>query len=134
MFTPPVILDTNVFVASGFNKGSASRKIIDAIERRDLLLVWNEATRGETLAVLHKNPPLSRQAAEGLFRDEGRYDGPTHPERFEQVEDETDRKFAALGEAAGVGVVTSDGDLLGPRDGLRIAIYSPSEFVERGLP
>jgi hypothetical protein len=93
MFTPPVILDTNVFVGSGFNQNSASRKIIDAIELKDLVLVWNEATRGETLAVLDKIPPLSREDVEVLFREEGRYEGPTWPERFEQVDDVTDRKF-----------------------------------------
>jgi hypothetical protein len=92
--------------------------------------VWNEATRQETLAVLEKIPPLSRADVEGLFGEEGRFDGPTWPERFEAVEDVTDRKFAALGEATGVAVVSSDGDLLGPRGGLGIAIYTPSEFVE----
>jgi predicted nucleic acid-binding protein len=129
MPTSKAILDTNVFVGSGFNSGSASRKLVDAIRSGELVLVWNEETRRETLAVLRKIPPLSHEDVEALFGEEGRWDGETHPEEFELVEDPTDRKFAALAHAAGVPVVTNDDDLLGPREQLPVEVFTPSEFA-----
>ncbi len=131
MFTAPVILDTNVFVGAGFKADSASRRIVDAVAAGDLLLVWNEATRAETLAVVGKIPPLRDFEVAPLFTDEGRYAQPTAPEAFALVEDPTDRKFAALAAAAGVVLVTSDDHLLGPRDQMQAMIVTPSEFVAR---
>lgn len=123
------ILDTNLFVGSGFNADSASRRLVDAVRAGELVLVWNEATRRETLAVLRKIPPLSHEEVEELFGEEGRFDGETAPEEFGLVGDPTDRKFAALAQATGVPVVSNDADLLGPREALDVSVFTPSEFV-----
>lgn len=130
MPTPAVILDTNVFVAAGFNADSASRRIINMIADDNLILVWNDQTRHETLTVVNSIPPLHDHDFAPLFTERGRFDGPTHPDDFQAVEDPTDRKFAALAHAADVVLVSADGDLLGPRAELPITVLRPSEFVE----
>ncbi len=53
-----VVLDTNVWVAAGFNPDSSAAQIIQAIRDGDLRLVWNEATRRETRQILTQIPPL----------------------------------------------------------------------------
>jgi predicted nucleic acid-binding protein len=131
MFTPGVVVDTNVFVASGFNEDSHSRQILDAMRAGDLILVWNEATRSETLSVIDQIPPLSSADVEGIFEQRGRWERATEPDTFDRVEDPSDRKFAALAASTGTALVTNDDDLLGPRQHLRVAIYTPREYVER---
>lgn len=126
-----VVIDTNVFVASGFNADSHSRQILDAVRAGDLILVWNEATRDETLAVVDQIPALSLGDAEEYFEEAGRFEGVTRPDQFQQVEDPTDRKFAALAAATGAALVTNDGDLLGPRHDLPMAVLTPREYVEK---
>ena len=131
MFVPPVILDTNVFVGAGFNPDSASAKILGAIADGELVLVWNEATRAETLAVLDNIPPLRDRDWSCFFDERDRWEGRIHRDHFQIVDDESDRKFAALAEATGVVLVSNDEDLLGPRAQLPVLVLRPSEFVER---
>lgn len=131
MFVPPVILDTNIFVGAGFNAESNARRITEAVEHGDLLLVWSDATRAESLKVVSSIPPLPDGVFEAMFTDAGHYDGPTRPDRFQQVPDETDRKFAALAEATGVVLVSNDDDLLANRKQTGVTIHTSSEYVER---
>ena len=44
-----VVLDTNVFVAAGFNPGSHSARLVEAVRDRRLRMIWDEATREEAL-------------------------------------------------------------------------------------
>lgn len=83
MSTPAVVIDTNVFVASGFNADSHSRQILDAVRAGDLILVWNEATRDETIAVVDQIPPLSLGDADEYFEEDGRFDGANRPDQFQ---------------------------------------------------
>ena len=129
MFTPPAVIDTNVFVGAAFNPDSSSAQIIDAIRDGRLVLVWNEQTRRETLHVLQKIPPVDESQFTSLFDDKGHYDGPIHPQRFQLVEDRSDRKFAAIADATGTVVVSNDSDLLEVRDELDIVVRSPSKFI-----
>lgn len=46
------ILDTNVFVAAGFNRGSASARLLHEAETARITIVWNDATRREIRSVL----------------------------------------------------------------------------------
>ena len=129
MFTPPIIADTNIFVAAGFNRRSSSRRIIDALDEGRLLQVWNDRTRKETLTVVEKIPPLDEDFTDSLFRQQGYYPGPTAPHLFDIIDDESDRKFAALANACGVILITNDSDFLQVRDLLDITVLKPSEFV-----
>lgn len=125
---PVVVLDTNLFVAAGFNPGSSSARILDAVEDGRLRLVWNEATRRETRAVLKQIPPLSWERWAGLFRREDRFEGETHPSRFHYVADPDDRKFAALAAAAAATLVTNDEHLLVHRGRPDLTIRTPADF------
>jgi predicted nucleic acid-binding protein len=126
-----VILDTNVFVAAGFNPASHSARLIDAARVGRLRMIWNDATRREIEHILRKVPRLSWQHVEGLFRDEDRFQGDTHPEQFDYVPDAADRKFAALADASRVPLVTSDDDLLQGRARASAPILTPGEFARR---
>jgi len=126
-----VILDTNVFVAAGFNPDSTSARVIEEVEAGRLTLVWNEDTRRESKAVVEQISPLSWGRFAELFHEEGRYEGRTHPEDIDYVPDLDDRKFAALARAVDGALITNDEDLLGNREQAKIYIVAPQEFFER---
>ena len=122
------ILDTNVFVAAGFNPNSASARLLRRVRDGRMQLIWNEATRRETRAVLMRIPMLSWEAVEDLFRPEGQ--GPDAAlDDMAFVEDPKDRKFAALSLATQVPLVTADDHLLVHRG--RLDVARPSEFLRR---
>ncbi len=50
-----VVIDTNVFVAAGFNPRSASARILTGIREGRFRLIWNEPTRRETKEVGRNN-------------------------------------------------------------------------------
>jgi uncharacterized protein len=126
-----IILDTNVFVAAGFNRNSASAKILRSIASGELRMIWSDATLRETQMIVEKIPPLSWKDVSDLFRDDARFAGEIDTSGFELVEDADDRKFAALSAASGATLITSDDDLLSVRDRLTVAVLTPSEFLER---
>ncbi|RIK39707.1 MAG: hypothetical protein DCC55_17195 [Chloroflexi bacterium] len=126
-----VVLDTNVFVAAGFNSHSHAAQIIGAVRAGRLALVWNEETRSETQHILEKIPPLAWSDFAPLFREVDRYDGVTEPERFLEVSDPDDRKFAALALAVGATLVTQDEHLLSVRDSLGVTVQTARGFWER---
>lgn len=128
---PMVVLDTNVLVGAGFNPGSASARIVDAVRQGELRMVWNDATRREIERIVHRIPPLRSQSVTELFRPSDRFTGPTHPERFSEIPDPDDRKFAALADAAGAVLISNDDHLLGYRDRRHPAVLTPGEFWKR---
>lgn len=126
---PQVVLDTNVFVGAGFNPRSHSAVLLDAVRDGRLRMVWDDATREEIYHVLRRIPGLSWGAVAELFREEDRFDGVTHRDQFDYVLDPSDRKFAALADAASVPLVTSDRGLLNARGQAPFPILKPSEFA-----
>jgi predicted nucleic acid-binding protein len=126
---PAAILDTNVFVAAGFNPRSASRQIVRQVRLGQLRMIWNEETRREIRYILEKIPPLSWAQVAELFRPENRFAGPTRPEAFGYIADPEDRKFAALAEATGAVLVTQDDHLLAHRHQEALRIVRPGEFL-----
>jgi predicted nucleic acid-binding protein len=107
-----VVLDTNVFVAAGFNPGSHSARLVEAVRDGRLRMVWDDATHAEIEHVMRQIPRLSWTRIADLFRSEDRFGGSTHPEAFGFVPDPADRKFAALADAVRAPLVTSDTGLL----------------------
>ena len=126
-----VILDTNVLVAAGFNKHSASARILNRVRQGRLRMVWNRQTRGEIEHILGKIPGLSPKDSRALFRTSGRFRKRTHPGRFGYVPDPADRKFAALADASGATLISNDDDLLRGRKKARATIVTPDEFLKR---
>jgi predicted nucleic acid-binding protein len=125
-----IVLDTNTFVAAGFNPKSSSAKILKAVESGKLTLVWNEATRRETQKMITQIPRLSWEPFAGLFRDEDKYTGPIHVDDYQFIEDPDDRKFAALAEATNSILITNDRHLRTHRHRLKTPVMTPSEFTE----
>jgi uncharacterized protein len=128
MTSPPVVLDTNVLVAAGFKRRSASAKIVDAVKQGQLRMVWNDATRREIEHIIGKIPPLRAHADGRLFRPTDQFTEPTDPERFSFIPDPDDRKFAALAKAAGATLISNDEHLLAHRDRIAVPVLTPGEF------
>lgn len=126
-----VVLDTNIFVAAGFNRHSASARIVEAVREGRLPMVWTEATRRETERIVRQIPPLNWEDVANLFRAEHCYTGQTHPEQFMAVPDPDDRKFAALAAATGATLVTQDAHLLEQRADSEAVILTASEFLRQ---
>ena len=128
---PTVVLDTNVFVAAGFNPQSASAHIVDAVMQGRIRMMWNDATRREIERIMQQIPPLRTIAAAERFRLADRFTGATHPERFGDIPDPDDRKFAALAQAAGAILISNDDHLLRHRDSRDLTVLTPGEFWQR---
>ena len=126
-----VVVDTNVFVAAGFNANSASARLLEGIGEGRFRLIWNQPTRGETEMILRRISRLDWRIAADLFRPEGEFTGPVDPRAFTAIADPDDRKFAALAAAANAPLVTSDKLVLaqGGRSGIEIA--TPRDFLAR---
>jgi predicted nucleic acid-binding protein len=126
-----VVLDTNVFVAAGFNPVSHSARLVEAVRDGRLRLVWDDATHAEIEQVMRQIPRLSWTRIANLFRSEDRFVGPTHADAFGFVPDPADRKFAALAEAAHAPLVTSDAGLLHAGEQMAVPVLKPIEFARR---
>ena len=126
-----VVLDTNVFVAAGFNPGSHSGWLVEAVRDGRLRIVWDDATHSEIEHVMRQIPRLSWTRFADLFRSEDRFGGSTHPEAFGFVPDPADRKFAALADAVQAPLVTSDAGLLNAAGQMAVPVLKPSEFARR---
>ena len=126
-----ILVDTNVFVAAGFNAKSASARILAAIRENRLQLVWNEPTRRETEFVLRRIPPLCWNKFADLFRPEREFTRRVDPHDFAFIEDPDDRKFAALGAAAKDPLVTNDHHLLVHRNLVGFDVLTPRALLTR---
>src|SRR6266478_2244400 len=126
-----VVVDTNVFVAAGFNPRSAAARILEAIREGRFRLIWNQPTRRETEMILRRIPRLDWQTAADLFRSEEEFTGSVDPAAFTVIADPDDRKFAALSAAADVPLVTNDKLVLAQQGRIGIDIVTPRDFLAR---
>jgi predicted nucleic acid-binding protein len=126
-----VVIDTNVFVAAGFNSRSAAARIVAAVRAGQFLLVWNKPTRRETETILRQIPGLDWARVSDLFRPQGEFTGPVDPDAFVMITDRDDRKFVALSAAAKVPLLTNDHHVLAQQRAVGIEIISPHAFVAR---
>lgn len=125
---PRAVLDTNVFVAAGFNPSSHAARLVDAVAIGELTLVWNATTRDEVLYVLGRIPPLTHLDAAVLFRPEAAFHGIINPDAYQRIPDAADRVFAALADAADAPLVTNDAHLLSHQADLRVPVLTPRTF------
>jgi uncharacterized protein len=126
-----VVIDTNVFVAAGFNSRSAAARIVAAVREGQFQLVWNKPTRRETETILRRIPGLKWAKVADLFQPEGEFAGRVDPDAFVMIADRDDRKFAALAAAAKSPLVTKDNHVLAQQGAVGIEILSPRAFVAR---
>ena len=128
---PSVVLDTNIFVAAGFNPRSTSAMILNAVKQGQLRMVWNDATRREIEHVLGQIPPLRAFPVADLFRPQDHFTDPTDPKLFNYIPDPDDRKFAALAHTAGANLISNDEHLLRYRDQMDVTVLTPGEYWKR---
>jgi uncharacterized protein len=114
-----VVVDTNVFVAAGFNPRSAAARILAGIREGRFHLVWDQPTRREIEMILRRIPRLDWHTVADLFRPEEEFTRPLCPDAFAMIPDPDDRKFAALSAAAGSA----------SRSG--VAVVTPRDFLTR---
>ena len=126
-----VVIDTNVFVAAGFNPKSALGRILEGVHEGRFRLIWNEPTRHETQMILRRIPRLDWRGVADLFRPEGEFIGETDPRAFAAIQDPDDRNFAALSAAAAAPLVTSDKHVLARRAVVGIDAVTPAAFLAR---
>jgi predicted nucleic acid-binding protein len=126
-----IVIDTNVFVAAGFNNRSASARILAAVREGRFQLVWNKPTRRETETILRRIPRLDWESLADLFRPEGEFAGPVDPDAFAVIADQDDRKFAALSAAAKTPLITNDNHVLAQRNLIGIDVLTPRTFLAR---
>jgi predicted nucleic acid-binding protein len=126
-----VVIDTNVFVAAGFNPRSASARILEGVREGRFRLIWNQPTRRETEMILRRIPRLDWHKFADLFRPDEEFTGPVDPEAFAAIADPDDRKFAALSAAANVPMVTNDKLVLAQQGRIGIEVVTPREFLAR---
>ena len=126
-----IVVDTNVFVAAGFNPNSASARLLDGVRGGRFRLIWNQPTRRETEMILRRIPRRDWRIAADLFRPAGKFTGPVDPGAFTAIADPDDRKFAALAAAANAPLVTNDRLVLAQRDRIGVDIGTPREFLAR---
>jgi predicted nucleic acid-binding protein len=125
-----IVIDTNVFVAAGFNPRSASARVLAAVQQGRFQLTWNKPTQRETEMILRRIPRLDWERVAILFQPEGEFTGPSIL-AFALVRDRDDRKFAALSAAAKRPLVTSDNHLLADRNIIGIDALTPRAFLAR---
>src|SRR5438105_2204516 len=65
-----IVIDTNGFVAAGFNPRSAAARILAAVREGRFQLIWNEPTRRETEMILRRIPHLEWERVAELFQPE----------------------------------------------------------------
>jgi len=126
-----IVIDTNVFVAAGFNPRSASARVLAAVRQGRFQLIWNKPTQRETEMILRRIPHLDWERVAIFFQPEGEFTGPVDPGAFVLVRHRDDRKFAALSAAAKRPLVTNDNHLLADRNIIGIDALTPRAFLTR---
>jgi predicted nucleic acid-binding protein len=107
-----------------------SRQVLDMVESGRWRLVWNQATRSETRAVLEKIPPLDADELLRAFELHPEYTGQIDLGTADVVEDPSDRKFAALAVAAQAMLISLDDHLLAKAGALTVQVLRPGAALD----
>ena len=131
---PKVVLDTNTLVASAYAEGSASRRIVEACLRGEVVAVLSPALKDEYLHILGR-AVRTRGYDEALrrFIDCALMVEPGAAPRVVPDDPEDDKLVAAALAAAADALVTNDRHLLGLDPYGRLRILRPAEFARLWL-
>ena len=94
--TEGIVIDINVFLATGFNPRSTSARVLEAVRDERSHLIWNQSTQREIEMILRRIRRVDWDEVANLFQPEGEFTGPVASSAFVLVRDRDDRKFAAL--------------------------------------
>ena len=129
--TEGIVIDINVFLATGFNPRSTSARVLEAVRDERSHLIWNQSTQREIEMILRRIRRVDWDEVANLFQPEGEFTGPVASSAFVLVRDRDDRKFAALSAAAKRPLVTNDNYLLADRSITGIDVLTPRDFLAR---
>jgi putative PIN family toxin of toxin-antitoxin system len=123
-----ILVDTNVFVASAYNEGSASAKIVNAVRQKKFQLVVSPAIMQEYEAVLSR-AIRSDVARERVWQTLEAAENVVPEQNPPVTEDRSDDKFLAAAVASEASaIVTSDQHLLAVHPYQAIDILKPTVF------
>ncbi len=104
-----VVIDTNLLVASMFNKRSASFQIIDLARKNKIVLLWSEAIEREANFILKNISHSSKRKRinlEEIFKKENKVNNPPKVKAVQA--DPEDDKFLACALAGEADVIISN--------------------------
>ncbi len=129
---PRVVLDTNVLVGSAYSGRSASRRIVEACLRGELVAVVSAALRREYELIL----PRAVRGREGPLRRLLEVAVVVEPAEVPRrvPDDPDDDKLLALATAAGAVLVTSDRHLLELGPLAPVPVRRPADFARAWMP
>jgi putative PIN family toxin of toxin-antitoxin system len=123
-----VVLDTNLFVASYWNKKSSSRKIFDLARKNAFDVIWSKETREEAEFIL-KKIKVGEDFLElvgSVFKNEKEV---FPKEKISLVKDYADNRLLEASKAGNAGyLVTADRGLLDLKIFENTKIVKPHEF------
>jgi putative PIN family toxin of toxin-antitoxin system len=128
-----IVLDTNVLVASAYNAESASRRIVEACRRGELVLIVSPSIRREYDRILPRaiRRPGLRQEIHALL-DQAEVVSPAETPRVVSEDPDDDKFLAAATEGAADALITNDDHLLSVASQTRVRVLRPSAFVSTG--
>ena len=91
-----LVLDTNVFVAAGFEPKSASARLLEALRQGRCRMIWHRTARRECCAAARR---LTGSALPPLFQPEWEHPAELDLTPLVAIEDLDDHKLAALAAA-----------------------------------
>lgn len=123
-----IVIDTNVFVASAYNATSASRQIVDAVERGEFQLILSPDIKREYDRILSRaiRIPGEMSRLRAIIAAGFRVCPRANPPVTEDRED--DKFLAAASTGSAEAVITNDPHLLRVDGHLGIRILRPSCF------
>jgi len=125
-----IVVDTNLFVASHFNKRSASARILKMAKENKLQILWTEEIRSEVEHILKnvKAKKLLKNLSNVLKKENQVFPRINIKEIKEDPQDNKFLECAFTGEADMI--ITSDSDLLSLKDFQGISILIPKNALK----
>ena len=129
-----VVLDTNVLVASAYNAESASRRIVEACRRGELVLVVSPAIRREYDRILPRaiRRPGAREEIDALL-EQAEVVTPAETPRVVPDDPEDDKFISAATAGNADALITNDEHLLKAASNARVRVVQPSAFHSAGF-
>ena len=128
-----IVIDTNILVASAYNRTSASGQIVDAVARDEFQLITSSDIEREYDRILPRaiRIPGEISRLRAIITAGLRVSPPANPPVTEDRED--DKFLAAAAAGSAEAVITNDPHLLSVDGYLGIRVLRPSDFLRSGV-
>jgi len=130
-----IVIDTNLLIASYFNKQSSSHKILGLVKKGELEMPWTNQIKdeadfilGNILRSMKKSKKEKQQILDEIFNPKDEVKDPPKVDIIK--EDPSDNKFLACAQKAKADyIISNDSDLLTVKEYKGVQILTPSEFL-----